>query len=53
MEKVPENRNSGTISGTIFSVKRKFPESCPGITDRYGIPEYRSGNFRFPEQLVP
>jgi len=46
MEKVPENRNSGTISGTIFfPVKRKFPERCSGITDRYRIPE-RSGNFR-------
>ena len=58
MEKVPENRNSGTI---FFSVKRKFPEGCPGIrdrcpgiTNRYGnFPENRSGNFRFPEQLVP
>ena len=40
MVKVPENRNSGTISGKIFfSVKRKFPEHCSGITDRYGIPE--------------
>ena len=29
----------------FFSVKRKFPERCSGITDRYGIPE-RSGNFR-------
>ena len=46
MEKVPEIRNSGTISGTIFfPVNRKFPERCSGIPDRYGIPE-RSGNFR-------
>jgi len=44
MEKVPENRNSGTI----FFRKTEIS----GITDRYGIPE-RSGNFRFPEHLVP
>ena len=50
MEKVQENRNSGTI---FFSVKRQFPERCSGITDHYGIPENRSGNFRFPEHLVP
>ena len=34
----PEFRND------FFFVKRKFPERCSGITDRYGIPE----NFRFP-----
>ena len=43
MEKVPENRNSGTI---FFSVKRKFPERCSGITDRYGIPERSGISFR-------
>ena len=60
MVKVLENRNFGTI---FFPVKRKFPEHCSGIKDHYGIPEcsgnfqnvpeYRSGNFRFPEHLVP
>ena len=49
MEKVLEIRNSGTISGPIFSVNRKFPARCSGI------PEYRSRNFleksfwKFPE----
>ena len=33
----------------FFSVKRKFPERCYEITDRYGIPE-RSGTFR---NIVP
>ena len=49
MEKVPENQNSEMISETIFSVKRKFPERCSGITDRYDIPE-RSGKsfWKFP-----
>ena len=59
MEKVLENRNSGTISGTIFfPIKRKFPERVPElriVTEyRFGFfPENRYGNFRFPEQLVP
>ena len=30
------------IPERFFFVKRKFPERCSGITDRYGIPE-RSG----------
>ena len=34
------------IPERYFSVKRKFPERCSGITDRYGIPE-RPGNFRY------
>ena len=37
MEKVPEIRNSQTISGTIFPVNRKFPERCSGIMEGYGI----------------
>ena len=32
------------IPERFFFVKRKFPERCPGITDRYGIPE-RSGTI--------
>ena len=42
------------IPERFFSVKRKFPERSSGITNRSGnFPENRSGNFRFPEQLVP
>ena len=65
-EKVPENRNSGKpefrndFRNDFFPVKRKFPECCSRIMDRYGIPERSgnfpkncSGNFRFSKRLVP
>jgi len=37
MENVPEIRNFGIISGTFFSVNRKFLGRCSGITERYRI----------------
>jgi len=37
MEKVPEIRNSGTISGTIFVHKPEISGRCSGITERYRI----------------
>ena len=42
----PEFQND--FRNDFFSVKRKFPERCS-----WNFPENRSGNFRFPEQLVP
>ena len=37
MGKVSEIQNSGTISGTIFSVNQKFLGRWSGIRERYGI----------------
>ena len=40
----PEFRNN--FRNDCFSIKRKFPELCSGITDRYGIPERSRISFR-------
>ena len=40
------------IPERFFSVKRKFPERCSGIPNRYGIPK-RSGNFRNVQEYRP